>query len=170
MSGNGESGGESKLDQEKYQIDRAFRERDIAVKEAELELKRQQQQIDSEKWQAEKGLRERELSTKEVELELKRKEIVGSGWRSPLVVAIFAATLAAAGNAVVAIVNGFEQRNLEEEKSEETRILEMIKVDDADKAAGDLGFLLKSGLIVGPSGTNLVVQKPACIANCQNGF
>ena len=69
------------------------------------------------------------------------------GWRSPLVVAILAATCAAAGNAVVAIVNGLEQRKVEGQRAEETRILEMIKAGNPDKAAENLGFLLSAGLI-----------------------
>lgn len=141
----GEHAADSGLDREKWEIERAFREREVAVKEAELELKRQQQ-IDSGKAEVEKALRKRELSAKEAELELKRKEDEASGWRSPLVVAIFAATLAAAGNAAIAIVNGWEERNLERQKSEETRILE-IKTSSPDKAAENLGFLLKAGLV-----------------------
>lgn len=61
--------------------------------------------------------------------------------------AILAATLAAVGNAIVAVVNGLEQRQLERQKGEETRILEMIKTGDPDKAAENLKFLLDSGLI-----------------------
>lgn len=55
--------------------------------------------FDREKWRIEKGFRERELVIKEAELELRRNEQAGSGWRNPLVVAILAATVAAAGNA-----------------------------------------------------------------------
>ena len=44
-------------------------------------------------------------------------------------------------------VNGLEQRQLERQKSEETRILEMIKTGDPDKAAENLKFLLEAGLI-----------------------
>ena len=103
--------------------------------------------LDREKWEAEKNFRERELAIKEAELELERKDRASSGWRNPLVVAILAATAAAAGNAVVAIVNGRLERDLESEKSEQTRILEMIKTGDPDKAADNLDFLLKAGLI-----------------------
>ena len=82
---------------------------------------------DREKWESEKASRERELAIKEAELELRREEQAGSGWRNPPVVAILAATAAAAGNAVVAIVNGHLQRDLESEKSEQTRILGEVK-------------------------------------------
>jgi len=106
--------------------------------------------LDREKWDAEKRFQERELAVKEGELELHRKEQVGSGWRNPLVVAILAATAAAVGNAVVTVVNGHLQRDLESQKSEQTRILEMIKTGDPDKAAANLEFLLKTGLIDDP--------------------
>jgi V8-like Glu-specific endopeptidase len=109
-------------DREKWETDKTFREREIAVKE-------------------------REQANREAELDLKRKEQASSGWRNPLVVAIIAATLAAVGNAVVSVVNGNLQRRLENEKSEQTRILEMIKTGDPDKAATNLEFLLEAGLI-----------------------
>lgn len=62
-----------------------------------------------------------------------------------------AATVAAIGNAAVTVVNGILQRQLEDEKSEQTRILEMIKTGDPDKAANNLEFLLKAGLISDPA-------------------
>ncbi|KNH29495.1 hypothetical protein ACS77_02100 [Pseudomonas syringae] len=110
--------------------------------------------LEREKWEAEKAFREREVVIKErqliadeTELELKRTELASSSWRNPLVVAIMAATVAATGNAVVSVLNGFSQRNLEEQKSEQARILEMIKTGSADKAAENLKFLLEAGLI-----------------------
>lgn len=109
---------------------------------------------DREKWAAEFSFRDRELTLSErtyelatQELELKKLETAHSGWRSPLVVAILAATIAATGNAVVAFTNGILQRELENEKAEQTRILEMIKTGDPDKAAENLKFLLDSGLV-----------------------
>lgn len=110
--------------------------------------------LEREKWEAEKAFREREVVVKErqlaadeTELELKRTELASSSWRNPLVVAIIAATVAATGNAVVSVLNGSSQRNLEEQKSEQARILEMIKTGSADKAAENLKFLLEAGLI-----------------------
>lgn len=110
-----------------------------------------------EKWETDAAFREREISLKEkeheyrgAELELKRQEQASSGWRNPLVVAILAATIAASGNAVVTVVNGSLQRRLENEKSEQARILEMIKTGDPDKAAKNLEFLLEAGLISHP--------------------
>jgi len=89
---------------------------------------------------------------------LKEKELKGSTWRNPVAVAIFAAAAAALGNAGVALVNGASQRELDERKrgaeialerskAESTRILEMIKTGDAERAAANLQFLLQAGLI-----------------------
>src|SRR5262245_32470560 len=125
-------------------------------------------EFEREKWRSEMNLRGRELDLKELEqatrdaeIDLKRKEQASSKWRSPLIVAILAAAVAAAGNAVVTYVNGRLQRDmdarrhdaeiqLEKNKSESDRILEMIKTGDPEKAAGNLEFLVKSGLVTNP--------------------
>jgi hypothetical protein len=124
--------------------------------------------FEREKWRVETELRQRELSLRErdqanrdAELDLKRKELAGSKWRSPLVVAIFAATVAALGNAGVTFVNGMLQRDLEnaksdaelrveESKAESSRILEMIKTGNTDDAAKNLTFLLDTALVSDP--------------------
>jgi PAN domain len=124
--------------------------------------------FEREKWREELILRQRELSLKErdqanrdAEVEFKRKELNSSKWRSPLVVAIFAAAAAALGNAGVTLVNGVLQRDLEntksdaelrieESKAESGRILEMIKTQDTEQAANNLRFLLDTALVVDP--------------------
>jgi len=104
-----------------------------------------------EKWEKEIAHKERELSFKEIELELKKQEhAAASGWKNPLVVAIMATAVAALGNAVVTMTNGSLQRELEDQKSEQARIQEMIKTGDPDKAAENLKFLLEAGLISKP--------------------
>jgi hypothetical protein len=121
-----------------------------------------------EKWLAELDakkreldIKEREQATREADLDLRKKELASSTWRNPLTVAVFAAAAAAAGNAVVTVVNGNLQRDLEERKrtaeinlerskAESIRILEMIKTGDTEKAAGNLAFLLESGLVNEP--------------------
>ena len=121
--------------------------------------------FEREKWRAELELKRRELELKEreqhrleTEQELRRAEQAKSVWTSPLTVAVLAAAIAAAGNAVVAFVNGRQQRALELEKNraeislertkaESNRILEMIKTGDQETAAANLSFLLKSGLV-----------------------
>jgi hypothetical protein len=73
-----------------------------------------------------------------------------STWSNPLIVAIFAASLAAIGSASVALINAKYGRDLEARQSEHARILEVIKTGDPDKAAINLDFLLNAGLIVDP--------------------
>src|SRR5947209_5523236 len=79
---------------------------------------RERFEFEREKWRADFDMRGREVAVKE-------REQASSNWRSPIVVAIMAATAAAGGNAVVAIVNGTQQVNLENSKAESARILEM---------------------------------------------
>ncbi|RIA31895.1 uncharacterized protein DUF4019 [Ectopseudomonas oleovorans] len=101
-----------------------------------------------ERWEVEKAFRDREIKIRESEVQISMQEHRSSQWRNPLVLAILAAAIAAGGNAIVAIVNGNLQRDLEDQKSEQTRILEVIKVGgNPDKAAENLDFLLKAGLI-----------------------
>lgn len=121
--------------------------------------------FEREKWQDEVRLRERELTLRErdqklreLELRLKRRDEQRSRWGNPLVLAVFAAALAAFGNAAVALINGIEQRELqrtgteasqalEETKAEATRILEVIKTNDVPRARSNLEFLTQTGLI-----------------------
>lgn len=119
----------------------------IALERLKFDLERQ-------KWATESRLREREVDIKfaeqrarEADLELKRQEQSRAGWSNPLVVAILAAAIAAAGNAIVSVVNGVQEREIEDRKSEQARILEMIKTGNTEKAAANLEFLLTSGLI-----------------------
>jgi hypothetical protein len=99
--------------------------------------------FEREKWRADVALRERDTA-------LKERDNAAARWRSPLVVAIFAAAVAAIGNAGVAYLNGSQQLAVESGKAESARILEMIKTGDSDAAAHNLDFLLKAGLITDP--------------------
>jgi N-acetyl-anhydromuramyl-L-alanine amidase AmpD len=99
---------------------------------------------------SEHALREREIAVKEGELELKRREASGAAWRSPLVLSVIGAALAAAGNAAVSFFNGRQQIDLEDRKSEQSRILEMVKTGSPDKAAENLRFLVDAGLVSDP--------------------
>lgn len=110
-----------------------------------------------DRWRLESDLREREMALKErdhelrrEELALKRAEATQSRYRNPLVVAIFAAAIAAGGNALVAFVNGQQTRRVEEVRAEAGRILEMIKTGEPDSAAANLSFLARTGLISNP--------------------
>jgi hypothetical protein len=133
-------------------------------------------EFEREKWAAELRIREREIAVKEREQDTKDRELQSkireekrARWTNPLVLAVLAASLAAAGNAAVALINGILQRsveetravaqnsletrkadaeqNVEEAKAEAARILEVIKTNDPDKAAVNLDFLLQTGLI-----------------------
>ncbi len=112
-----------------------------------------------ERWELEREFRDREIKVRESEVEIAKQEHRSSQWRNPVVLAILAAAVAAAGNAVVAIVNGNLQRDLEDQKSEQTRILEVIKVGgNPDKAAENLEFLLKAGLIRNSAQSNTLTK------------
>jgi hypothetical protein len=111
-------------------------------------------EFEREKWRADMALRERELT-------LKERDSARARWSNPLALAVFAAAVAAAGNAAVTWLNGQEERtvetlrsvqsqSLEERKSEAARILEIIKTGDPDKAANNLQFLIDTGLITDP--------------------
>jgi GH24 family phage-related lysozyme (muramidase) len=106
------------------------------------------------KWQTECAFREREVAVKEreqdskaEELALKKSDQAAALWKNPLVVAIFAAAVAGLSSAGVAYLNGSAQTALEAQKSEQARILEMIKTGNPDTAAENLRFLLDAGLI-----------------------
>jgi hypothetical protein len=118
--------------------------------------------FEREKWIADLGLRKEELRLKRIEVERSR-------WNNPLAIAILAAAVAGVANAGVAWLNGYLQRSVEaqraeqqskleqqkstdtlaldERRSEATRILEVIKIGDPDKAAVNLQFLLDAGLL-----------------------
>jgi hypothetical protein len=100
-----------------------------------------------------------------LELRLKQKDDRRSQWFNPLVIAVFTAALAAAGNALVAYINGTEQLRIEDSKTEASRILQVIRTNDVDKAKTNLEFLLKARLISSPKlrpdlATNLSKLKP----------
>jgi hypothetical protein len=121
-----------------------------------------QTSFEREKWQD-------ELQLRKSELELKKRELSRSLWANPLSLAIFAATVAALGNAAVALLNGTQERalqreraveqveleqrkadlqaDLERKKAEAARILEVIKTGDPDKTKINLQFLLQAGLV-----------------------
>ena len=114
------------FEREKWEADCAFREREILIKE-------------------------RECNFNEADFNIRKAEHADSHWKNPLVVAILAAAMAAVGNAAVVFVNADSQITLEAQKSEQARILEMIKTGSPDKAAENLQFLLNAGLILDPT-------------------
>lgn len=113
--------------------------------------------FEREKWQAEIAIRknelllkEREQNNRDAELLLKTQDHRASAWRNPLIIAIFATALAAAGNAAVAFINGMLQRDLESMKADSARLIESMKTGDVEKSAENLGILSRLGLISDP--------------------
>ncbi|HVI28094.1 hypothetical protein [Hansschlegelia sp.] len=74
-----------------------------------------------------------------------------SKWSSPIIVTLISVSLSAGlglgSNAWVSWINASAQADLERSKAEATRILEVIKTGDPDKAAANLRFLIDTGLI-----------------------
>jgi GH24 family phage-related lysozyme (muramidase) len=110
------------FEREKWEAERGFRERELA-------------------------LREREQQNKETELALTKEAHAPSRWRSPVIVAVLAAAAAAAGNAFVAYTNSVSETKLEAQKAEHARILAMVNSGNPDKVAENLRFLLQAGLL-----------------------
>lgn len=107
--------------------------------------------FEKQKWLDEVRLREREIAVREADA---RK----SNWRSPLVVAISAAALAAFGNALITWFDGSLARDLEErrsaaqfqleaQRSDSERILQVIESGDPSAVRNNLEFLIEAGLI-----------------------
>ena len=63
-------------------------------------------------------------------MSVKEREVRKSRWSSPLVLAILGATIAALGNAVVAVYNGYSAHQLEQNKADADRVLEIVKSHD----------------------------------------
>ena len=81
-----------------------------------------------------------------LELELRREEVKRHSIM-PLVVAVVAGVVALAGNAVVAIIQGEANRELERRKLEAQLIAKAVDVNDHEAAARNLAFLISTGLV-----------------------
>lgn len=119
-----------------------------------IEIESLKLDFEREKWRDEVRLREKQIDIErrdqrdrhgEVRLRMRAEE--RSRWTNPIVLAVFAAAVAAAGNAGVAWLNGYEANRATVTKGEADRILEAIKTSNPDNAATNLGFLLDAGLI-----------------------
>src|SRR6266436_2486482 len=126
-------------------------------------------------WEQQKWRDEYQLKLRE--LDLKQKEQERSNWSNPLSLAILAAFVAGLFSAVVALINGWQQRQIEQSKAAESlriedsrseagRILEIIKTGEPDKAASNLKFLIDTGLI---SNKELVAQIQGYLSTRQPG-
>lgn len=121
--------------------------------------------LELRKWRADQRWREHEIalqdraqSTRQEEIVLKRKEMLILRWTNPLVLAIFSAEIAGFASVGVNALNNYYALKLEDKKATQTldlernkaetaRILEMIKTGDVEHAAANLRFLADSGLI-----------------------
>ena len=97
-----------------------------------------------EKFEAEQTFRDRQQALAEgdqalrrMDLALRRENERQSRWTNPLVLAIIAAAIAALGNALVALLNGIQQRRLECERAEAGRTLERDKAENLLKLERD---------------------------------
>jgi uncharacterized protein (TIGR02594 family) len=117
-----------------------------------LRLERQKAILDYRLKRQELRLKGTESAIRERELAIKETESARARWLNPMTVSIAAAALALIGNGVVALVNGLQTRQLEAQKAQDARVLEMIKVSDGDKAINNLKMLLEAGLYVDPDG------------------
>ncbi|MCP4288224.1 MAG: TIGR02594 family protein, partial [Gammaproteobacteria bacterium] len=108
--------------------------------EQELALETRKLDLEEKKHADDVALRKREL---------KIRELAGqeSAWRSPLFLAVVAAMIGLAGNAVVALINGISERSLERQKAEAGRILQALKTGDPDNAAENLKLLVDTKLV-----------------------
>jgi len=66
---------------------------------------------------------------------------------TPILIAIWTTAIAALGNGVVSWFNGRQMYALEQEKAQSAVILEVVKTNSPDKAAGNLAFLVEIGVI-----------------------
>jgi hypothetical protein len=96
--------------------------------------------FEREKWAAERAQKDREL-------ELQAEAHSVAFWRNPLALAVAGAAIAAFSNAFVAWNNGRAQIALEDRKSEQARILQMITAPTPEQVRNNLDFLLKAGLV-----------------------
>lgn len=115
----------SPIDQQRWEVERGFREREVAAKE-------------------------RDLTLQEADMDLRRKA-QASQWHNPLAMAIFAATITLVSNSVLTYLNGQQTLKLESNKAEFSRVADMLRTGgDPDKAAALLTFLVDVKLLRDP--------------------
>lgn len=119
--------------------------------------------LDRERAKQDYSFRERELALHNRALELKEADQRESKWRNPLIVAVMAAAVAIAGNAIITYIQNRETDKLAQEKigadfklaqakAQSDLILEAIKTGDPEKARANLRFFIQAGLIEDPRG------------------
>jgi hypothetical protein len=102
----------------------------------------------------ERLLKERELKVKEQEIARKEKDIAASKWLNPVVLGLFAAAFAFAGNVIVTTFNNKNTTDIEHFRAQSTLILEAIKTNgDAKAVCKNLTFFVNLGLLDDPNKT-----------------
>ncbi len=120
-----------------------------AAEQISLELRR----LDLEEKKA-----EQDFQIRKAEIDLKREEQRNRAYTSPLFLAAVAAFVGLMSNAIVAAINGVNDRNLEKtrgenqvklqhDQAEASLILEAIKTGNTESAAANLELLAKTGLL-----------------------
>jgi hypothetical protein len=144
--------GESALEQAKLRQERELRERELSLKEKELELRREQQIHDQK-------VSNREIALKENEYALQREQSWWVRWSTPAVTAILAGLIGYAGTLYSNWHDNQQEKerqvatlNLERQKQEGTLILEAIKTGGTAEererlTAANLVFLADAQLI-----------------------
>ncbi len=119
-------------------------------------------EVDLQRLKLDEKIAQQEYGVRLRELELKESEKTTSHWRSPLVLSITAAAIAAAGNMYISGLNGANQLSVEStriagqqaidrEKAQAERILEATKSSNPKDAAVKIKFLIDIGLISDPN-------------------
>jgi hypothetical protein len=103
--------------------------------------------LEERKFAQEIADKKRDLDIREREVAAKEKELSRSRWSSPLVLALFAASLGLVGNIVVALVNNKNTQDLERLRAQSTLILEAIKGGSSETTCKNLVFLVGLGLL-----------------------
>jgi hypothetical protein len=143
--------------QQAQQYELSLRNRELNLREAEARA-RSEAPTEREKWVADQRSKQDELTLKQRELVLRETEARRARWWNPLVLAVFTAGLAGAGNVVANFYSNSQQRiadadkakqteKLESEKAEANLILELVKTGNPDRAAENLKFLVDTKLI-----------------------
>lgn len=131
-------------------------------------------EFEQKKFAQETKFRQQEIELKQREQTRLENEAHRSRWWNPLVLAIAGATLATAGNAIVAALNGKFQREmqmdnntytntLEELKEESARILAVIRTDPKTSTA-NLNFLVRAKLVTNPAIVEAIEALPGATA------
>jgi len=94
-----------------------------------------------------------EPPTDHEEPENKRSQTPQSGWSSPTVLALIAATVGLLGNLAVAAYNGSTSRQIERDHLRSSLILQAIGTGGPDTACRNLNFFVSLGFVEDPKGT-----------------